>query len=238
MLLQIAPPSSMLLKVFFATVALIGAAENGLAQVPSSTAPLMSQTRYLQCQPPNSGEYLLLIVNKAEAQSKISQVLPSNATATVCTYYGEVVTRVSGFSSLETANSWAQYLTETVGLQTFVARPAQAETASRPELSRTQPSTASYNPQMLGAGYAVLVNYFDRPEVAAQVQQVLNQPVGLASYRQRPYLLAIQTIDQATANSMLRRLSDRGFQAMVVNSQRVTLLKSMVSVSAPAIGER
>ncbi len=209
----------------------------------------MAQTSYPQCQPPKSGEYLLLVVSKtSETQAKTRSVLPNNADATVCNYFENVVTRVSGFSSIETANSWAQYLTQTVGLQAFVARPlasdstrsTQPPTASRPSepalLRSKTPDSSTYNPQPLGTGYAVLVSYFDRPELAAQVQQALSKEVGLVSYGQRPYLLAIQTTDQAIANSTLQKLSDRGFWAMVVDSRRVTLLRSAVNV--PAIGGR
>ncbi|KAM3094130.1 hypothetical protein ACKFKG_18050 [Phormidesmis sp. 146-35] len=210
----------------------------GLAMTATST---MAQTSYPQCQPPKSGEYLLLVLNKtSETQSKVRSVLPNNADATVCNYLENVVTRVSGFSSVETANSWAQYLTQTVGLQAFVARSTQTPTATRPPepapLSAKASDPSTYNPQPLGTGYAVLVSYFDRPELAGQVQQALSKEVGLVSYGQRPYLLAIQTTDQAIANSTLQKLSDRGFWAMVVDSRRVTLLRSAVSV--PAIGGR
>jgi hypothetical protein len=215
------------LQVFFAIA--------GLAMTATST---MAQS-YSPCQPPKSGEYLLLIVSKTpEIQTKVRSVLPNNADAAVCNYFDNVVTRVSGFSSVEAANSWAQYFTQTVGLQAFVARTAQTAIA-RPTAPTALPSNApnaTYNPQPLGTGYAVLVSYFDRPELAGQVQQALSKEVGLVSYGQRPYLLAIQTPDQAIANSTLQKLSDRGFWAMVVDSRRVTLLKSAVSV--PAIGGR
>lgn len=194
------------------------------------------------CQPPNAGEYLLLIVSKTpEVQAKIRTVLPNTANAIVCNYLEDVVTRVSGFSTAETANSWAQYLTETVGLQAFVARPAQAAApqpaaiGNAPEATKTAAVSRGYNPQPLGAGYAVLVSYFNRPELAAEIQQTLAQTVGLVAYGQRPYLLAIYTTDQNVANSTLQKLSDRGFWAMVVDSRRVTLLKSAINVSPATV---
>jgi hypothetical protein len=106
-----------------------------------------------------------------------------------------------------------------VGLSAFVVRPAPAT------LSANSPA---YNPQPLGDGYAVLVDYFNQPEVAAQVKQLLGSDVGLVSYGQRPYLLAVYTTSQRKADSMLRQLSDRGFWSMVVDSRRVTLLRSVV----------
>ena len=197
-----------------------------------------------QCQPPNSGEYLLLVVSKTpDVQDKLRKVLPNTTNTTVCRYLDDMVTRVSGFNTVEVASSWAQYLTETVGLQAFVARPAmlgapQSSAIAPPPSASVSTVTSKYNPQPLGAGYAVLVSYFNKPELANQLQQSLKKDVGLVSYGQRPYLLATYTTNQSTANSMLQSLSDRGFVVMVVDSRRVTLLKSSVQISPSAVGER
>ncbi len=206
----------------------------------------IAQPNNPQCQPPNAGEYLLLVASTTpDVQTKLRNVLPNNASTTVCRYLNDVVTRVGGFNTAETANSWAQYLTETVGLQAFVARPSiagnvpQIPAITNPPSAILNPSnTSKYDPQPLGAGYAVLVSYFNKPELATQLQQALKKDVGLVSYGQRPYLLATYTTDQRAANSTLQSLSDRGFFVMVVDSRRVTLLKSSVQVSPPAIGER
>ncbi len=232
------------LKALPAIVGLLVAIPHALAlQFPLGA---IAQTNP-QCQPPNSGEYLLLVVSKTpDVQDKLRKVLPTSASTTVCRYLDDVVTRVSGFNTVETASSWAQYLTETVGLQAFVARPAignasqsPARIANPPSAGVTNPSNSSkYNPQPLGAGYAVLVSYFNKPELATQLQQALKKDVGLVSYGQRPYLLAVHTPDQKAANSMLQSLSDRGFFVMVVDSRRVTLLKSSVQISPSAVGER
>lgn len=205
-----------------------------------------------QCQPPNSGEYLLLVVSTTpDVQDRLRKVLPITASTAVCRYLDAVVTRVGGFNTVEIASSWAQYLTETAGLQAFVARPAtlgnapqspaiqsSAKSAATPPARVATASTLKYSPQPLGAGYAVLVSYFNKPELANQLQQALSKSVGLASYGQRPYLLAIYTTDQNAANSTLRRLSDRGFVVMVVDSRRVILLKSSVQTSSSTVGER
>lgn len=233
------------LKALPAIVGLLMATPHAVAlQFPKG---VIAQTNS-QCQPPNSGEYLLLVVSKTpDVQDKLRKVLPTTANTTVCRYLDDVVTRVSGFNTVEIASSWAQYLTETVGLQAFVARPATlgnapqspAKIATSPPVSvSTASSSLKYNPQPLGAGYAVLVSYFNKPELASQLQQALSKSVGLASYGQRPYLLAIHTTDQNAANSTLRRLSDRGFVVMVVDSRRVTLLKSIVQTSPSTVGER
>lgn len=206
----------------------------------------IAQSNNPQCQPPNAGEYLLLVVSTTpDVQTKLRNVLPNNTSTTVCRYFNDVVTRVSGFNTIETASSWAQYLTETVGLQAFVARPTIAGNAPQSPAITNSPSaipnssnSSNYNPQPLGAGYAVLVSYFNKPELATQLQQALKKDVGLVSYGQHPYLLATYTTDQRAANSMLQSLSDRGFFVIVVDSRRVTLLKSSVQVSPPAVGER
>ncbi len=88
------------------------------------------------------------------------------------------------------------------------------------------PSTGGYNPQALGNGYAVLVNYYNRPETATLVKQTAQQSIGLVSYGQKPYLLATFTNNQSAANELLQRLTDQGLWAMVVDGRRVMLLKS------------
>ncbi len=238
-----------------------------LAQVPpppplpadsSTTQPI-----YPICKPPGPGEYLLLVVTKTvEVQNQVRQALPASAKSTVCNYLDDIVTRVSGFTTIDTANAWARYLSESAGLSAFVARPAETSATSAtspPTTSISQGAGASsrspssghntaastkpvasssasgsgtlaFNPKLLGTGYAVLVNYFNQPELAPQIQQLLKQNVGLVSYGQRPYLLALYTSDHIAANKVLQTLTERGFWAMVVDSRRVTLLKSAVNL--------
>jgi hypothetical protein len=89
--------------------------------------------------------------------------------------------------------------------------------------------TIAYNPQQLGAGYAVLVDYSNRPEVAADVQKLLSRQIGLVSYQQRPYLLAVHTDDAMVASSILQTLSDRNFTALIIDSRRAVLLSPSVA---------
>nr|WP_290223235.1 hypothetical protein [Trichocoleus desertorum] len=204
----------------------------------------IGQTRYPACQPPKAEEYLLLVAGQAaDKQAQLKRVLPATADLTVCDYQNQVVTRVSGFSSLGIANAWAQYLKETSGFDATVARPhegqaAQAPTSPtsivqpQPALPNSTSSNLAYSPRPLGPGYAVLVDYFEQPEIAIQVRQILSQNVGLVSYGQRPYLLAGYTTNQTTANATLQTLSDRGFWVMLVDSRRVVLLKPTVTLSA------
>ncbi|MBD2541094.1 hypothetical protein [Coleofasciculus sp. FACHB-SPT36] len=172
------------------------------------------------CQPPPQGEYLVLVGSQTrESQEQIQRTLPNNTSTSTCKYLEDTMTRIGGFRSVEDANGWARYLNEIVGLSAFVLRPPEAP---------ANPNAPTYKPQALGAGYAVLVDYSSKPEVAAQVRQMLGRDVGLVSYAQRPYLLAVYTTNSNEANSALRRLSDRGFLVMLVDSRRVTLLRSSV----------
>lgn len=179
------------------------------------------------CQPPQSDEYLLLVLSRTrENHQQVQRTLPQESRASLCRYLDDTVTRIGGFRRAEVANDWARYVNEIVGLSAYVVRP----TSTPPPLPPTPPANNSqgYTPQSLGEGYAVLVDYFNQPEVAAQVQQLLGRDVGLASYGQRPYLLAVYTTNEQAANSILRQLSDRGFWSMVVDSRRVTLLRPTV----------
>lgn len=207
--------------------------------------PASSQSGYTACQPPSRDQYLLLVVSPtSENQNQIRRSLPATATSTVCSYQGNIVTRISGFSSVDSADAWAKYLNELTGLSTFIVRSPtqsntsaslpgtpQAPTAAVETLDSGSRSTPTFNPRPLGGGYAVLVDYFSRPELAAQVQQALGKEIGLVSYRQRPYLLAVYTTEQGVANTTLKALSDRGFWAMVVDARRVTLLKQPINLS-------
>lgn len=214
-------------------------------------APLMAQTPPLlpstlpSCHPPRDNEYLLLIATPTpDTQTRARQSLPGSASITVCSYLGDTVTRVGGFTTLERVTSWAQYMNTSIGLQAFVARPPSSvpgpgSTPSVPPPVATSPRPTSpissgnsgFNPQPLGSGYAVLVNFFNRPETAVEVHNLLQRDVGLASYGQRPYLLALYTSDPTVANTVLQQLTNQGMWAMVVDSRRVMLLRQTVDIS-------
>ena len=172
------------------------------------------------CQPPKAGEYLLLVVSPTpESQAQVRRALLPNASTSICKYINDTVTRIGGFTQIETANEQARYFKDTVGLSAFVAQGQAQPTSANPP---------AYNPKPLGAGYAVLVDYFNRPETVTQMRQVLETDIGLVSYGQRPYLLASYSSDQKKVNLVLKKLSDRGFFAMLVDSRKVILLKAAV----------
>ncbi len=194
----------------------------GLPTLTAIAPPGLSQ-QPATCKPPAANEYLLLVVTKtAESQQKLRRTLPGNVDATICSYLQDVVTRIGGFTNLEAASSWARYVNESVGLPAFVARPPVS-----PPTSPTEPNVG-YNPKLLGAGFAVLVDYLNRPELAKQIVQIVGRDVGLASYGQRPYLLVTFTSDPTVATSALRTLSDRGFWTTLVDGRRVVLLRNAV----------
>jgi hypothetical protein len=205
-----------------------GSFSAAIAQAPENAAP----AQYPSCQAPIVGEFLLLVVSPTQqVQSQVKQVLPSNTDAIVCNYQNDVVTRVSGFSSIEAANSWAKYMTEVSGLEAFVAKPpvaVQSPTPTPTPVAAVAP-TSAYNPKLLGEGYAVLVDYANQPEKAAQIRQLLGQEVGLVAYERNPYLLATHAANQQDASSVSQALTDRGFSAIVVDGRQVVLLKEAVS---------
>ncbi len=235
------------------------------------------------CAPPAANEYLLLVQGRsAEVRDRIQNLLPTTTNVTICRYLDDVVVRAGGFTSLENANAWAQYLTEVEEAQAFVARPAapgevvnttpnapissetvvpvpEVETplpaSTRPPTatpstpsSSTPPTTPSlstpspgaqaanqpqavvaYDPKLLGEGYAILVDYGNDPAVAKRLQQSLNQPVGLAVYERRPFLLVAHSTNAQTAAQVLQTLSNNRFGAFIVNSREVVVLSSGVA---------
>lgn len=190
----------------------------GLATINSVAAQQANPV----CQPPGAGEYLLLVISPTgENQRQLRNALPKQLKTTVCQYLQDTVTRIGGFNSIDDANRWARYINNIVGLSAIITtRPTQGQVQ--------QPQALSYNPRTLTEGYAVLVDYFNRPELANSVQQVIGGNVGFASYGQRPYLLAIHTTNQQQAYNTLQKLNERGFVSYLVDSRKVVLLRSAV----------
>ncbi|ERT07009.1 hypothetical protein M595_2997 [Lyngbya aestuarii BL J] len=215
------------------------------------------------CEPPEAGEYLLLIVSETEAEQDLARrTLPSDVESEVCRYVDDLVTRVAGFEDQLIAEDWAAYIKSNSGLRSYVVKPdtvsqrpptrrvvsrspaAELDTEPRsieqprPRVEpqpqpqpqpRPRAEQAAFNPRRLGSGYAVLVDYLNQPELAAEVEELTGVEVGLASYGQRPYLLVTQTNDLQTATSTLQTLSNRGFFSLMVDSRRVMLISPNVN---------
>ena len=208
------------------------------------------------CLPPATNEFLLFATARTlDAQAVLRSKAPTDATTTVCRYQGEMVVRVAGFASEPSAAAWGQYLIRTTGIPTTIVRPVPIAvnpavtpvhtSVNIPEVAPnvTPVSTSGnsgnggvgkrfspgvYKPQSLTSGYAVLVNYNNRPDVAVQLGQVLNQNIGVAVYGERSYLFVMQTGEMAAANAVVKLLNDRGFMALRVEARSVVVLRSIV----------
>ncbi|MGI2907486.1 hypothetical protein [Tolypothrix sp. VBCCA 56010] len=182
------------------------------------------------CQPPTAGEYLLLVVSPTQDnQTQLRRALPTELKTTTCRYLNDTVTRIGGFNKIDDANRWARYVNSIVGLSAIITtRPTTTTTTTTTNVQQPRSQAVSYNPQSLGTGYAVLVDYFNRPELATQLQQIVEGDVGFVSYGQRPYLLAVYTTNQKEAYNTLQKLNDRGFSTYLVDSRKVLLLRSVV----------
>ncbi|MCY7407184.1 MAG: hypothetical protein LH631_07350 [Alkalinema sp. CAN_BIN05] len=201
------------------------------------------------CQPPSASEFLLFATARTlDAQAMLRSKAPTDATTTVCRYQGEVVMRVAGFASEPSAAAWGQYLIRATGIPTTIVRPVPealapvvtpvmigATTDVAPKAGSAgngsvgkRFSPGVYKPQALSSGYAVLVNYNNRPDVAVQLGQVLNQDVGVAVYGERPYLFVMQTGEMTAANAVVKLLNDRGFLALRVEAKSVVVLRPVV----------
>ncbi len=174
------------------------------------------------CQSPQPGEYLVFVANQTDP-SQLKRNLPPYTKAEICQYLNNIVTRVSGYKSLEDANNSATYLNQIIGLQAFVVAPKDSIKPSNPTI------TTGYQPQPLTSNYAVLIDYFNKPELASKVKQLLGNDVGLVVYGQRPYLLAITTDDPSEANRIFLQLSNSGYWSKIVNGRKVILLKGVVN---------
>ncbi|MBC6433258.1 hypothetical protein FM036_22105 [Nostoc sp. HG1] len=203
----------------FAYAGLIGGMSSVFAQ---QAVPL--------CQPPTAGEYLLLVVSPtADNQKQLRSALPPELKTINCKYLNETVTRIGGFNKIDDANRWARYVSNIVGLSAIITtRPTTPDVQPPQQGQLQQPQQTVYNPQALGEGYAVLVDYYNRPELVNSVQQVVGGNVGFVSYGQRPYLLAVYTTNQTEAYNTLQKLNNGGFIASIVDSRKVILLRSTV----------
>ncbi|MBW4480991.1 MAG: hypothetical protein KME14_00460 [Tildeniella torsiva UHER 1998/13D] len=106
-----------------------------------------AQAQFPPCPPPAANEYLLLVRSNTEAErTRVQNLLPSNSTVLVCDYLNDTVVRAGGFTNLENANAWAQYMTEVEGFQAFVARPATTAAQPAPPTASTTPPTGGTTP--------------------------------------------------------------------------------------------
>ena len=201
----------------------------------SNINPVIAQQNLTNCQPPNAGEYLLLVVSPTtENQKQLRSALPTELKTVICKYNNQTVTRIGGFKNIDDANRWARYIQNIVGLSAIITTRAtqQAPQQAPQQVPQTTPkvpnSKITYNPKILGEGYAILVDYFNRPEMVSSLQKSVKGDVGFVSYGQRPYLLAVYTTNQKEAYNTLQKLSESGFVAILADGRKVVLLRSTV----------
>ncbi len=217
--------SSILRKFKSLPTALVLSAAGLLCSIESASAVGNPPT----CQAPKTGEYLLLVVSPTQDnQTQLKRVLPTQIRTNTCKYLNDTVTRIGGFKKIDDATRWARYIKDSAGLSAIITtRPTGTPTPSQ---AGTQASRVSYKPRRLGSGYAVLVDYYNRPQLATDVRKAVKGDVGFVAYGRRPYLLATYTSDQKEAYKTLEELSKRGFFAIIVDSQKVMLLRSVVNL--------
>ena len=113
----------------------------GLLLAPLTGFWQSAQAQFPPCPPPAANEYLLLVRSNTETErTRVQNLLPSNSTVLVCDYLNDTVVRAGGFTNLENANAWAQYMTEVEGFQAFVARPATVAVQPSPPANDTTPA--------------------------------------------------------------------------------------------------
>ncbi|MBO1061299.1 MAG: hypothetical protein HEQ14_10325 [Aphanizomenon flos-aquae CP01] len=192
----------------------------------SNINPVIAQQNLANCQPPNIGEYLLLIVSPTtENQKQLRSALPTEFKPVICKYNNQIVTRTGGFKNVDDASRWGRYIQNIVGLSPIITTRA---TEQPPQPTSGDNSKISYNPKILGEGYAILIDYFNRPEMVSSLQKAVGGNVGFVSYGQRPYLLAVYTNNQQQAYNTLQKLSNSGFVAVLADGRKVVLLRSIV----------
>jgi hypothetical protein len=189
------------------------------------------------CAPPGAGEFILLVETPTTAsEKKLKQVLPPTVSIPVCDYLSNRVSRMGGFRNFTDANAWAEYITQASGLKAFVAQAPTSQASVPPSppplntLPTAAPATPRFTAKAVGQGYAVIVNFFNNPAVAQQLNLAQSRIPGLVSYNGRPYLLALHTADSTTALASLQKLTEQGFQVFVVDARQTLLLTEAVKV--------
>ncbi|MFO5439729.1 MAG: hypothetical protein ACLBM4_13970 [Dolichospermum sp.] len=200
------------------------------APLISNIHPVIAQQNFANCQQPNVGEYLLLVLSPTpENQKQLRAALPTEQKTIVCKDNNQIVTRVGGFTNIDDAKRLARYIQNIVGLSaTITTRATEPATQLPQTIPNIQTPKITYNPKILGEGYAILVDYFNRPEMVSSLRKAVGGDVGFVSYGQRPYLLAVYTTNQKEAYNTLQKLSETGFVAILADGRKVVLLRSIV----------
>lgn len=189
----------------------------GFAQTPSPSPSLPT------CASPQTNEFLVIVVTDTQEQQRqianqVQRSLGPQYGVQVCQYRGKTISRVSGFRDVEAAKKWAIAVDLATGLPGIIVTPLDAP----------NPAAVTFKPQVMGNGYAVLVDYLNNPGLAQSLRQRTQREVGLVSYQSNPYLLALQTSSPTEAQTLLQNLGENGFLAVMVPSNQVWILTTKV----------
>ena len=206
------------------TALTICSAAIGFINITTTVATEVATKKIPVCRGPRTGEYLLLVSSPTgDNRNQLRQTLPPKLKLNVCKYLNGTVTRIGGFTRIDDANRWARYIRDYAGLSaTITTRPGD-------KITRTT-QNVTYKPRQLGEGFAVLVDYRNRPQIASRVRNLIKSDVGFVSYGQRPYLLAAYTNKQNEAYETLQKLSEKGYFAIITDSRKVMLLRPAVKL--------
>ena len=102
------------------------------------TSPTFAQTRIANCQPPNAGEYLLLVIAPTNNdQRQLRSALPSVIKTVTCEYNNQTVVRMGGFKKIDDANRWARYIKNIVGFSAIIITPSTQAELAKPSVVST-----------------------------------------------------------------------------------------------------
>ncbi|MFN6035363.1 MAG: hypothetical protein ACK48B_15290, partial [Dolichospermum sp.] len=119
------------------------------APLISNIHPVIAQQNFANCQQPNVGEYLLLVLSPTpENQKQLRAALRTEQKTVVCKYNNQIVTRVGGFTNIDDAKRLARYIQNIVGLSaTITTRATEPATQLPQTIPNIQTPKITYNPK-------------------------------------------------------------------------------------------
>lgn len=199
------------------------------------TSPTFAQTRIANCQPPNAGEYILLVIAPTNNnQRELRSALPPEFKTVTCKYNNQTVVRMGGFKKIDDANRWARYIQNIVGLSaTITTRSTQTQPVKPTVTSdRTTPKTPPSLVPSRTAAKPSVVSTLESGEINKIAKQIIvridgaNQGTGVIVNKQGNIytVLTNRHVVQVPENYTLRT-SDG--QTYAFNSSQVKQLQNL-----------
>lgn len=241
------------------TSTLIGSLAVGAIALLSLPQGSLAQGTLPTCESPAANEFLVLVFTDSETTQndvrlQVGKSLAKNHDLVVCEYGSNVLSRVGGFESLNSATKWAEYVGTATNLPLMVITPVGGET---PRTSVINPPTIptsvttpavdlvveteamsdlaalpeppAFQPKALSGGYGIIVEYGADPAIATRLKTVLGKNVGLVVYASRGYLLAAQVPDAERVLALLELLNQNNLTAIAVPANQLVLLKEIIA---------